>query len=229
MLPSEGQLRAWAYENDRDDVQALVPQASRRILDLGCASGALGAALKSRQGCYVVGVERNPELARTAAARLDRVLTGDLDGLAAKGDLAAELGRFDCLVAGDVLEHLVDPWLVLRSYSALLEPGGIAVVSLPNVRYWQLFWSVGVRGTWPRHTVGVFDRTHLRWFTLRDAHELLEQASLDVVAVVRQLRLSPSRPLTDPLSRVLARTPGRTLLTFQHLLVGRRRSGAGAP
>jgi methionine biosynthesis protein MetW len=227
MPPSESLVRAWAYENEREDMQALVPAASRRILDLGCASGALGAALKGRQQCEVIGIESNPGLAEAATRRLDRVITVDLEAFAGRDDLAAELGSFDCLVAGDVLEHLVDPWLVLRAYSALLEPGGTAVVSLPNVRYWQLFWSVGVKGTWPRHSVGVFDRTHLRWFTLRDAHELLEQASLDVVTVDRRLRLSPSRPLTGPLAQVLARTPGRTLLTFQHLLVGRRRAGAG--
>jgi hypothetical protein len=42
--------RRHAYENPRPEVQALVPRDAGRILDLGCASGALGAALKERQG-----------------------------------------------------------------------------------------------------------------------------------------------------------------------------------
>ena len=40
-------------------MQALVPASARRVLDLGCSAGALGAGLKSR-GCEVVGVEATP-------------------------------------------------------------------------------------------------------------------------------------------------------------------------
>src|SRR3954471_3442215 len=46
-----------AYTGARPEVQALVPRSARRVLDLGCASGALGAGLKARQDVVVVGVE----------------------------------------------------------------------------------------------------------------------------------------------------------------------------
>ncbi len=104
-------LRAGAYENPRPEVQQLVPRTARRILDLGCSSGALGAALKARQGAEVVGVELDSAYAADAARRLDRVIVGDLATI----DLGAqELGTFDCLIAADVLEHLTDPWATLR-------------------------------------------------------------------------------------------------------------------
>jgi methionine biosynthesis protein MetW len=209
---------AAAYENPRPELQAQVPPTARRILDLGCASGALGAALKERQTCEVVGVERDAAYAARARERLDDVVEADLDEL----DPAA-LGRFDCLVAGDVLEHLVDPWRVLREAAALVDPGGAVVVSLPNVRYWETFWQLGVKGTWPKRSLGIFDRTHLRWFTLRDAYDLLDQAGCDVAAVDRQLRLRPTGPAAT--SRLLQRLPGRTLITFQHVLGARRRPG----
>src|SRR5258706_12918250 len=102
--------RAFAYENPRPDVQALVPPGARRILDLGCSSGAVGAALKARQGAEGVGLELDPGYAADAALRLDRVVRGDLEEMAAREDLAADLGRFDCPVAGDVPEHLRGPW-----------------------------------------------------------------------------------------------------------------------
>lgn len=207
---------AAAYENPRPEIQARVPSSARRILDLGCASGALGAALKARQDCTVVGVERNAAYAARARERLDRIVVGDLDAV----DLA-ELGRFDCVIAGDILEHLVDPWSVLRATAALIEPGDAVVVSLPNIRYWETFWQLGVKGTWPKRSLGIFDRTHLRWFTLRDAYDLLDQAGCDVVGVDRLLRLRPDgTPLT---SSLLQRLPGRTFLTFQHVLLARRR------
>ena len=52
-----------AYEGERPEVQELVPAGARRILDLGCAAGALGAALKRRGGAEVVGVELDPAYA----------------------------------------------------------------------------------------------------------------------------------------------------------------------
>src|SRR4051794_37422602 len=64
-----------AYTGARPEVQALVPRQARRILDLGCAAGALGAALKSSLGAAVTGVELDPAHARDAARVLDRVVT----------------------------------------------------------------------------------------------------------------------------------------------------------
>jgi SAM-dependent methyltransferase len=133
------------------------------------------------------------------------------------------LGSFDVLIAGDVLEHLRDPWTVLRRAAALLPAGGTAIVSLPNVRYWETFWVLARHNTWPRRAEGIFDATHLRWFTLRDAWALLDQAGLETVGVERQMRLRGRGTRWDGAVGRLARLPGRSFLTFQHILVGRRR------
>jgi methionine biosynthesis protein MetW len=208
-------LRAGAYENPRPEVAALVPQTARRILDIGCSSGALGAALKARQPGEVIGIERDPEYAREAARRLDRVIEGDVETL----DLAAHAGGpFDCLIAADVLEHLRDPWTVLRAAAGLLAPGATAVVSLPNVRYWETLVTLLVRGTWPRRDQGIFDRDHLRWFTLSDARELLEQAGLQVTAVSPRYRLAPDDWRTERQGRRFGRTPLAPFFAFQYVI-----------
>jgi len=49
----------------------------------------------------------------------------------------------------------------------------------------------------PRRDVGIFDRTHLRWFMLRDAWELCAQAGLEVQEVSRQMRLTPRGSRSD--------------------------------
>lgn len=212
-----------AYETARPDVQAHVPASTHRVLDLGCAAGALGAALRAR-GTEVVGVERDADYACAAAARLDRVLCADLAELASRPDLYEELGGFDCLIAADVLEHLVDPWTVLRAFAALLEPGGRAIVSLPNVRSWETFWQLGRHGRWPRRSVGLFDRTHLRWFTLADAHDLVAGAGLAVERVDRRLLRPDGRPWPRPVARAVPHVPGlRTLLCLQHVIVASAR------
>ena len=167
MRPGERAARAAAYERARPEIMAHVPATARRVLDLGCATGTTGAALKARQPVEVVGVEREADYAREAAQRLDRVVTADVEALD-----PADLGRFDCLLAADVLEHLVDPWGALRRYAQLLEPGGTAIVVAPERRPLEHVRDL-LRGTWPRKPEGIFDATHLRWFTLQDAQALL--------------------------------------------------------
>lgn len=213
-----------AYENAREEVQALVPADARRILDIGCSSGALGAALKARQGAEVVGVEFDPELAAKAAQRLDRVVVADLDVFAARDDLEAELGRFDCLIAADVLEHLRDPWQVLARLVGLLDGGAPVIVSLPNVRYWETFWMLGRHGTFPRSPMGLFDRTHLRWFTLYDAIGLLDQAGVEHEVVDRRMRFGRHHnPKRDRRIEFLKKTPLKSFFTYQMVLRGHRR------
>ena len=201
--------RAFAYEGARPEVVALVPPGARRILDLGCASGALGAALKARQGCTVTGIESDPDYARDAEERLDRVVCADLNSF------DEDLGRFDCVIAADVLEHLVDPWAVMARWSACLEPGCRAVISLPNARHWEVFRELGLRGTFPRRAAGIFDATHLRWFTLADIYGLCTEAGLALEQVVRVPR--PGAPAWT------ASVPGvRAFGAFQHVVAARR-------
>jgi SAM-dependent methyltransferase len=206
---TDREARAHAYENPRPEVQALVPVGARRILDLGCASGALGAALKARQECEVVGIESGPDYARDAESRLDRVICADLN------TFEADLGRFDCLIAADVLEHLVDPWAVLARWAGSLEPGTRAVISLPNARHWEVFRELAVRGTFPRRPAGIFDATHLRWFTLGDIYGLCDSSGLSLEQVVRVPR--PGSPAWT------ATVPGvRAFGAFQHVVAARR-------
>ena len=139
------------------------------------------------------------------------MIEADLEAFATR---AGELGRFDCLIAADVLEHLVDPWAALRAYAALLDPGCRAVISLPNVQSWQTLWFLA-RGTWPRRPHGIFDATHLRWFTLADARALCAQAGLRVEAV-RRIPWPGRGRVVVPLPVL------RTLTTFQHVVAARR-------
>jgi 2-polyprenyl-3-methyl-5-hydroxy-6-metoxy-1,4-benzoquinol methylase len=214
MRSEERAARANAYERARPEILAHVPASARRVLDLGCATGTTGAALKARQPAHVTGVELEPAYAEEARARLDDVIAGDVE--TARPD-----GTFDTLIAADVLEHLKDPWTALRRYAQLLEPGGTAVVSLPNVGHWSTYANLA-RGTWPRKAEGIFDATHLRWFTLRDARELLVGAGLQPTAVVRRGWVLQRGSRLDALVGPLLRIPGlRTLFTFQYVIAAR--------
>jgi methionine biosynthesis protein MetW len=205
--------RARAYESPRAEIAALVPVRARRVLDLGCANGALAALLKERGPVEVVGVERDPAYAAAAREHCDRVVEGDAEHVDTR-----ELGRFDCLVAADVLEHLVDPWTALERYVALLDPGCRAVISLPNAAHWTTYAHLA-RGSWPRQEQGIHDATHLRWFTRRDAVELAEGAGLRVEQVLPRPWVLHRGTRLDRHAGPLARL---SPFTFQHVLAARR-------
>jgi SAM-dependent methyltransferase len=154
--------RAHGYETPRPEVQALVPTTAQRILELGCSTGALGAAIKARNRAFVFGVEIDPEYARQAEQRLDRVVVADAE-VFLRGH-RPDQAPFDCLIGADIFEHLVDPWSALERAVDLLEPGAAVVISLPNVLYWPGLLRVVREGRWPRDDEGIFDRTHVRWF-----------------------------------------------------------------
>jgi 2-polyprenyl-3-methyl-5-hydroxy-6-metoxy-1,4-benzoquinol methylase len=171
-----------AYAEDRPEVTALVPGRCRRVLDVGCNVGSVGARLRER-GHAVTGIEVDPRWADQAQPRLDSVIRADVEDLAGTG--ADVGGPFDCVIMADILEHVRDPWLVVGWAAGLLAPEGCVVVSVPNVRHLQLVSRVVVGRRWPYDDVGVFDRTHLRWFAYRNVAELVEGAGLRVTALDR--------------------------------------------
>jgi 2-polyprenyl-3-methyl-5-hydroxy-6-metoxy-1,4-benzoquinol methylase len=214
-MDGPARARTTGYESAREDVLALLPLNATNVLDIGCSSGALGAALKSRQTACVVGVEPDPVYAREASARLDRVVAEPVESFLV-GPPPAE-APFDCLVCADVLEHLVDPWRAVQQLVRLLAPGATAIVSVPNVLWYRSLRRLVVERRWPLEDQGIYDRTHLRWFSLSDANALVTAAGLEVVSV--EFRYwEPSRVRT----KLLIWSTGTPLAPFaaaQHILV----------
>lgn len=169
----------------------------RRVLELGCATGYVTAALKAR-GHHVVGVEIDPESADVARGVADDVLVGDLD----KVGLGELLGprEFDVVMAGDVLEHLRDPVTVLRDAVGMLSPEGFVVVSLPNVAFHDVRIAL-LHGDWTYRPDGLLDQTHVRFFTRRSMFAFARDAGLVVTGFHRVERRpgTSNVALADPL------------------------------
>lgn len=153
----------------------LVAGTPRRVLELGCATGAFGEALKAKfPGASVVGIEPNRAAADVAAKRLDRVIVKRLEGL----DLAAEglaPGEFDLVIAADVLEHVTNPWDVLVRLKPFLAPNAQVCASIPNSRNLILVASLLDNGRWHYRERGLLDITHLRFFTVTEIRQMFEQ------------------------------------------------------
>ena len=149
------------------------------ILEIGCGDGAAGAYAKSTGKCgRYIGVELAPAAAERAAKVLDVVHTGSIEDL----PLPYPEGAFDVLIASEVLEHLVDPWTVLRRLRPLMKPGGRILASSPNIAHKSTFGML-LAGRWDLDPEGRMDRTHLRWFTPASYAAMFRDCGYEVASV----------------------------------------------
>jgi GT2 family glycosyltransferase/SAM-dependent methyltransferase len=184
------------YTFSRPEILALVPWESRNVLELGCASGRLGRSLKERQICRLTGVEMNPQAAQEARKYFDWVISENLES----GSVQFPEHTFDAVICADVLEHLQNPWLVLKSISQWLRPGGILICSIPNIANLGIMTQLA-KGLWSYADAGILDRTHLRFFTRSGFEAALTEADfqIDVAACVKDLQFqSASFPADSP-------------------------------
>jgi 2-polyprenyl-3-methyl-5-hydroxy-6-metoxy-1,4-benzoquinol methylase len=165
------------YSNAREEVAALVPDEALTILDVGCGRGILGALLKTRVARRrVIGLEIQPDVAEEAKRVLDEVIVGDLQQI----DLPFAHALFDCVVFADVLEHMIDPAAALRKIRPFLKADAVIVCSIPNIRHYTTFLRLATRG-WEYTDYGLFDRTHLRFFSLRSMQQMFSDAGYIIV------------------------------------------------
>lgn len=177
------------YDNVNPDIFNLVPETAERILELGCGAGAMAAALRQRcpaLSCYI-GIEIDSTQAMLSRKHTTTTLVRNIDLLPIWDNdsevlSAAPPNAFDYVLIGDVLEHLYDPLSTLKQASTRLKKGGKIIACIPNVQHWSVFYNL-VSGTWPREPQGLFDATHIRWFTLDDMLRLFMQAELSVSQV----------------------------------------------
>jgi 2-polyprenyl-3-methyl-5-hydroxy-6-metoxy-1,4-benzoquinol methylase len=171
-----GSKQSSYFEDARPEMESFVPADAARVLEVGCGTAAFAALLKSRRRVVVTVIEPFPAAAEVAARRVDEVICQPIEQAVASLD-----GRqFDCVVLNDVLEHLADPWAVLRELRTVLAPGGCFVASIPNVRYFPVFKDYLVGGDWRYQHTGVLDRTHLRLFSRTSLPRLFEGSGLSL-------------------------------------------------
>ncbi len=154
-----------------------IPLSAKTVLDVGCAQGALGEAyLRRNPAARMLGIELDPHAAAQAATRLTEVACVDVE---AEPMPFAVPDGIDCIVYGDVLEHLIDPWVLLGRHVEYLAPGGTILVCMPNAEHWTIALRL-LNGSFDYEELGLLDRTHLRWFTPRTMGAALSATGLEL-------------------------------------------------
>ena len=169
------------YEQANPDLLYRIPVNAKAVLEIGCGAGALGEAYKAiNPNATYVGVELMPEPAAQARKVLDHVIEGDISKKEiGQLSIPKKITKVDCLIFGDVLEHLVEPEYVLKKLLPLLKDNGVLLLCIPNVQHWSVLANL-LRGEWPQEEQGIFDRTHLRWFTKQSVVNMLITQGLNI-------------------------------------------------
>lgn len=91
-----------------------------------------------------------------------------------------ELFPSDCWIFADVLEHLYDPWQVLRRIRSQLAESGQVIACIPNAQHWGVQARLNA-GLFRYEDMGLMDRTHIRWFTRTTMIDLFQSTGFKIV------------------------------------------------
>ncbi len=209
-----------SYIGLRHDLLKHIKGESNIVLDVGCALGTNGQfLLENKIANTVHGIEYDKKMASEAEKCNTKVFCGDLNDENFRINILNESPLFDYIIFGDILEHLYEPAKVLSDLKTKLNKTGNIIISLPNIAHIELFIQVYLKGTWPQNNRGIFDKTHLRWFTKKDCFKMVENCNLKMVHYERNIRARDAIGSKFDWKYKLLKLINKDLVTFQHIIV----------
>lgn len=180
----------YTLHSDRQSSHQQIAQLVRRVgrapvLDVGAAQGFLGQMLQQER-MQIDAVEPHPIWAEHARAYYHTVYASTIE------DAGLPVGRYPVIVCADVLEHTVDPISVLNQLRETATADATFIISLPNIAHIAARLLL-LAGRFPQMERGIFDRTHLHFYTRATAEGMLRNAGLQVVL---------ARPTPVPLEQI---------------------------
>jgi 2-polyprenyl-3-methyl-5-hydroxy-6-metoxy-1,4-benzoquinol methylase len=170
------------------------------VLDIGAGPGAITRELKRRSNCRITALDIDPHNVERLAQFCDATHKVDLND----PDWPKVLGsdrKFDTVLATDVLEHLWDPWKTISLMCSLIKDDGEIIISLPHVGHCVVAACL-INENFDYRDDGLLDRTHIRFFGLKNMQSLINDAGLNIVDAQFVVRAPESTELFDQWSRL---------------------------
>ena len=212
-----------AHEQHNPLLLQLMPAHARRVVEVGCSSGALAREYKKvNAACHYIGVDVMPQYLPLAQRYCDSVIELNIER--AEEAFLRESLAADCWVFGDVLEHLIDPWALLAKIRAVIPTDGCIVACIPNAQHWSVQARLSC-GVFRYEEMGLLDRSHLRWFTRTTIIEMFQQAKFRVAGGIPKIINDPMQDKVIPAIKLLASSLGadpevaaQDSLVFQYVI-----------
>jgi predicted O-linked N-acetylglucosamine transferase (SPINDLY family) len=160
------------------DVLNLMRPELSSVVEVGSSSGALALAFRQiNPACKYVGIEIVEEYAEASRRHCTDVIFGNVEKIS---DAAfANLSDAQCWVFADALEHLYDPWQLLKRIKSNAKGPVEIIACIPNGQNWGLQSCLN-SGKFIYQDSGLLDRTHIRWFTRLTIFELFQSAGFQI-------------------------------------------------
>ena len=167
------------YKYSRTDLLNFIPKGNyESMLDIGCGEGYFAKNAKEIFNIkYAAGIEYTIEASQKASEKIDKVYNGDANQILENNLID---GKFDLIVLGDVLEHLVDPWKLIKNLNNILNDNGFIIASVPNLSHYVALKYI-LKDKWLYTDAGILDRTHLRFFTKSTFIDLFESNNYEII------------------------------------------------
>lgn len=151
---------------------------NNRVLDVGCYDGTISRQI-ANQDNQVVGIDISRKAAAMARKKGITAFSLNIE----EQSIPTRLGRFDVVVAGEIIEHVFDPDSFLKKLHAVLKPGGQLLITTPNLA------GIGSRlsllaGRLPwmvENDLLPGKSGHIRYFTLLELEKILNRHRFRVI------------------------------------------------
>lgn len=216
--PAPAHKYLYSYDVDGPTAPARVARIvgkNQEVLEIGSGPGALTSVLQEVGGNKVTALEIDPTAIEIVRKYCVDVIQADLNS--EHWPEVFERKRFDAVIAADVLEHVNNPAQVLKGMVRLLNSEGAVVISVPNVSHAAigalLLESHFRYGDW-----GLLDRTHIRFFGMKDIKNLLDAADLVPVHAEFVVKHPENTEFADIWQKIPPRSKS-ALLEFPHSMI----------
>lgn len=151
----------------------------KRVMEVGAGPGSITKLLTSVSKCRVTALEIDSEAIKKLTPVCERVYQVDLNDKRWP-EIIEDGEGFNVIVAADVLEHVYEPLTVLTSMKSFLAEGGYMVISLPHAGH-SVIHACLFDEDFEYGDAGLLDRTHIRFFGIKNIQRLFEDAGLKIV------------------------------------------------
>jgi 2-polyprenyl-3-methyl-5-hydroxy-6-metoxy-1,4-benzoquinol methylase len=210
LINTETKLRRGMYSKNyyhpaEDDIVSLIPPRARRVLSIGCGSGAIESCL-TEKGLHVVALPLDPIISVSAAKRGVELVFGNFHDANAK--LKGE--KFDCVLYLNVLHLIRDPVEILTLFGNNLSAEAIVIIQGPNMLSVPAIWN-SIRHSPRLQVLGSFDVTGVHCTSFRKVRDWCRKSGLKISKTIGV----PSRRS----DRLRAVTPNFVVRSFAPVLI----------
>jgi len=169
----------------------ILPNDTKKILEIGTGSGAMANAYKQiNADVNYVGVEIDPEYKVLSERYCNTVY---LENFELPTDaLLHEADDADFIIFSDVLEHMYNPWKVLKNLSERIPEHCRILASIPNIQHWSIQMRL-LSGDFEYADSGLLDRTHVRFFTRKTMVQLFTNNGFSINQITPRIFNFPNQ------------------------------------